>query len=118
MAATGDYFFSYTTPFQGFVNEKNGLFVFLCIYNELKNMYNKCDPCNFITKQTIITDFFPEICPRTATCYAKTYCFDQLWMRSFTYCVGGEFFQTQCLITCHNRDITHLCVYKHIFLRG
>ena len=38
MAATGDYFFSYTTPFQCFVSEKNGLFVFLCIYNELNEM--------------------------------------------------------------------------------
>ena len=57
MAATGEYFSSYTAMFQCFVSEKIGLFVFLCIYNEL-NMYNKCDPCKFITKQTIISDYF------------------------------------------------------------
>ena len=40
MAATGDYFSSYTALFQYFVSEKIGLFVFLCIDTEL-NIYNR-----------------------------------------------------------------------------
>ena len=56
IAATVDYFSSYKAQFQCFVSEKIGLFVFLCIDNEL-NMHNKCNQCKFITKQTIISDF-------------------------------------------------------------
>ena len=109
MAATSDYFF-YTTMFQCFV---------LCIDNEL-NIYNKCDPCKFITKQTIISDYFLKYVRVqllvtqkhivSINCGFKA--LHVMWVDNYYYC-----FQTQCLITCLNRDINHLFVYKHIFLR-